>query len=708
LCTDATYYAQVHARVNGQWTAGWATRLDVAPAATSPADCVPPAPVVKFSADPLAVQAGGAVTLSWTARFASVCAASDGWSGTRPAQGQVVVDSIARTTLFTLVCSGPSGNTLAQVLVPLAAPPRPTRLEPVSTTSQATYAGTTVYDPPAVRVEDQYGRPMPGVAVAFASTSTGAGALIGPSTVTTDAGGVARVDRWRLSRAPGMQVATAAAAGAGEIAFEATGFDPSAMSVAERIAPLRLANWYPARHVWTNFWLEFDEALVTREFALLADIGFNAVRIFPTATLDAFAVPQPTVEMLRRLRRTIEIADAAGLKVQLSLFDIWADYGRLAESRAWVDAVVGPYRNDSRIVYIDVQNEVDLRQAGLRSWLGQIAPYVRQMAGNIPVTASLTQWGGLSHTHFMQLLKGTFAPDLFDVHIYSPPQIARVELGQVRAEAAGLPVYIGESGFPTVTDFEYGTYGVPKNLPAQEAQQQRFILGMHAVVRSLGFPVPGHWTLNDFDRAGVPSYLVDYITSLGTGSVQYSYGLRRVDGTPKPALADMMRLQRAQVSTSEPNAGFELVDPEGQPLHWRIWNNPAAGYSASFRRDASVAHSGQASARIDGATGGMQGTPAYYLVPLAPFVPGAPVTARAYGKAAGLAGSGHVTISWFDASFGFLGLARSASLPKGESDWTLLEVQSAPPPAAAYYEVRLESENNPAGTVWFDDVSWSQ
>jgi hypothetical protein len=51
LCTKDVYCVQVYVFVNGQWTTGWATRLDVTKG-ESPQDCVPPAPSVKLTATP--------------------------------------------------------------------------------------------------------------------------------------------------------------------------------------------------------------------------------------------------------------------------------------------------------------------------------------------------------------------------------------------------------------------------------------------------------------------------------------------------------------------------------------------------------------------------------------------------------------------------------------------------------------------------------
>src|SRR5512137_1940843 len=63
LCSGATYYVQVYALVNGVWTTGWATRLDVTQG-TSAGDCIPPSPTVKLTPSALQVERGQNVTLN--------------------------------------------------------------------------------------------------------------------------------------------------------------------------------------------------------------------------------------------------------------------------------------------------------------------------------------------------------------------------------------------------------------------------------------------------------------------------------------------------------------------------------------------------------------------------------------------------------------------------------------------------------------------
>ena len=102
----------------------------------------------------------------------------------------------------------------------------------VSIDTQMATAGQAVSTPPAVRVVDQYGNPIPGAPVTFALTGTLLGSLT-PSSATTDSLGVARVASWTLATVAGLNTLDATAPGlAGSpMTFSATGIVTTATSM---------------------------------------------------------------------------------------------------------------------------------------------------------------------------------------------------------------------------------------------------------------------------------------------------------------------------------------------------------------------------------------------------------------------------------------------------------------------------------------------
>jgi hypothetical protein len=112
------YYLSIIATPTGSDAAGtYALNIGEAPAA----------PTVNLTADAMTVASGGTVHLIWTTTGATTCSASGGgWSGSftgsQAAGATATSPAISATTVFTLSCTGPGGQTAGMVTVTLAAP----------------------------------------------------------------------------------------------------------------------------------------------------------------------------------------------------------------------------------------------------------------------------------------------------------------------------------------------------------------------------------------------------------------------------------------------------------------------------------------------------------------------------------------------------------------------------------------------------------
>lgn len=71
-------------------------------------------PTVTFSADPALIGQGGSSTLSWSGTNVTVCSASGGWSGARPASGSESVNPAATAT-YALACEAAAGQVTVTV-----------------------------------------------------------------------------------------------------------------------------------------------------------------------------------------------------------------------------------------------------------------------------------------------------------------------------------------------------------------------------------------------------------------------------------------------------------------------------------------------------------------------------------------------------------------------------------------------------------------
>jgi hypothetical protein len=74
-------------------------------------------PAIHLSARDAAVDKGRSNVLSWRARNVTSCQASGGWSGALAIQGSARVRPIARSTTYTLTCSGPRGSAVSMLTV---------------------------------------------------------------------------------------------------------------------------------------------------------------------------------------------------------------------------------------------------------------------------------------------------------------------------------------------------------------------------------------------------------------------------------------------------------------------------------------------------------------------------------------------------------------------------------------------------------------
>ncbi|WP_437726193.1 cellulase family glycosylhydrolase [Sorangium sp. So ce861] len=483
--------------------------------------------------------------------------------------------------------------------------------------------------------------------------------------------------------------------------------------VAAEIADLRLVNYYPAANGWYYMWDHWDADAIDADFGRIAGLGANAVRLIVHTT--SFAVPSPSAASLERLAAAIDLAGDHGLRVQLTLFDLFSGYGRVEDSRDWVDAVVGPYQDDPRIVYIDVQNEVDTGRPEVVAWLQALVPHVRSVAGRIPVTASITGKGGLSQAqHMVNLAAAGIDVDLYDAHVYGTAAAAFSVMKAIKAAAGPVPLFIGETGASSYSGYapyssDAPLFGVPPNPAATEGVQGQFYRALALAADTLDLPPVGAWAYSDFTPFGIPPNL-----SVASRPREYHYGLHRIDGSEKPAAAAVRAHYAGAPVDTWINEGFEAADDGGLPLLWRLWSRPEEaypgqgfGYTAAFARDVEVKRSGAASARIRDAIGTSTGMPAFYLTPVLITHPGQRYTATVYAKGEGMSANAYLTLSWHSASAGYLGKERSPLRPNGGPGWTQLSVTSTMPSDATHVEIRLEVETNPGATVWFDDLTFA-
>jgi hypothetical protein len=475
----------------------------------------------------------------------------------------------------------------------------------------------------------------------------------------------------------------------------APGASAESMGVPEDV---RSISYFPARGGWTLMWTRFDADAIDRDFARVAGLRANTVRVIVPAR--AFGYPEPEPAMSARLERVIALAADHGLRVELTLFDWWHDYEDVAGSRRWAAALLSRYAGDERIAFVELKNELRPQDPGAGDWAATLIPYVRELTRR-PVTVSVPALDPARDLRLLRSALGAAQPDFYSAHFYWRPELAADHLSAAAAAVAPLPLRLGETGYSTAIPYDI-VPGVPASPSAREAQQAYYLRSLALVARRLGLPPIAPWVLSDFAPDAIPPD----DPGLRGSRREYRFGLFRVSGEAKPASTALRTIFSGR-PLNYFNNGFEqaVQDERGRPLP-ALWRLRAAS-SASFARDAKIARSGRASARIDGAISGTGPDAAFAIAPPDPAVrPGDRSTATAFARAGARCGQVRIALRWFASDGHDVGGAQSAPIRCATGGWQRVRASGTAPAGAAYVGLYLRAAGT-VGPAWFDDVSYS-
>ena len=140
-------------------------------------------------------------------------------------------------------------------------------------------------------------------------------------------------------------------------------------------------------------WDDFRPARLQTDFARIAALHANTVRLIVQA--GTFGYPLPSLVYEAELAQAIDLAEAAGLHVQLTLFDWLGQHGLAGSytdvdgSKRWAAALLAPYAGDPRIACVELQNELDPHDPAAVTWARVLLPYVQGVVRGTPVTLSV-------------------------------------------------------------------------------------------------------------------------------------------------------------------------------------------------------------------------------------------------------------------------------------------------------------------------------
>ncbi len=283
-------------------------------------------------------------------------------------------------------------------------------------------------------------------------------------------------------------------------------------------------NYYPRHAPWAKFLTDFNTDEVKQELDLIAATGFNALRIFiwyePLFTCaPESATPNP--ELFAKLDAFIQSASEHHLRLIVTLNDLpdllfrplYTDY---AHYDAQTTFILNRYKDEPAILAWDLRNEGDIDYGAhpdipkkferdvVLTWLSHISNVVRSNDSHHLLTAGW--WGDASET--------ADAVDLISFHHWSSATELAGRVALLRVKTA-KPILLEEIGYPS-------TNGYDESTQAQALQQALTTAGQDNLA--------GWLVCTAFDfapPAGQPA------------TVEHSFGLWRLDLSPKPALQSL-------------------------------------------------------------------------------------------------------------------------------------------------------------------------
>ncbi|MBV9097893.1 MAG: hypothetical protein JO079_07540 [Frankiaceae bacterium] len=444
------------------------------------------------------------------------------------------------------------------------------------------------------------------------------------------------------------------------------------------VSQLRLMNYYPAANGWTLMWSSYSHASIAADMQAIASLGANAVRVI----VQPSAVGYPTVvpAMLANFRDFLTTAHTAGLSVQLTLFDWWSSYADVAGSEAWLRSLLADQSGNPAIALVELQNELPISNGAAVGWANTLLPYLSQVLPGVPRT--LTVPSSLGVAGITTLLSDVAASSIgvVDVHYYADASGAADVIRQTKTAAGDRPVIIGESGLST-----------PDGAAGEEAQA-RFYRVLGRTTAALGVPPAAPWTLNDFAPTAIPNYPT---------ATEYHFGLRRLDGTWKPA-ADAVRESFAGSVDNDIDGGFEReVNNGGARLGaWTPYDTTdGAGQVAS-----DLVRSGLQAVCFSATSGHATAVPSV-MQKLPVLIAGDRFTVTTYVDRLLPTGAERIALAWFGSAGQYLGQVESANATTSNA-WEQLAVTATAPAGAVTAQVHLKAAYE-TGRACYDDTTIS-
>ncbi len=297
---------------------------------------------------------------------------------------------------------------------------------------------------------------------------------------------------------------------------------------------LKGMNYYPQLTPWAVMFDHWQGDAVNSDMARLQNLGANVVRVLiPYGNYD-WTDKSGAIDPkhLANLEQLVQAAGNHNLKVELTLFDFYsgapaAGSAEEGQNLTYITQMVKAFGDDDRIFAWDIHNEpdnygvwTDRRHPDLViDWLRRMAAALHTLDHNHPVTVGY----GNYQNYWLKGPNGVYTTDFVDfisLHSYDAGNIV-AQIQNIKLQSS-KPILLEETGWPTGPSCN--------TLDYNEATQQRVYSIMVAAAQAQNIGGLFAWTLWD--------YRLGQSHGGGVESRDDHFGLLRLDGSEKPAMAD--------------------------------------------------------------------------------------------------------------------------------------------------------------------------
>jgi endo-1,4-beta-mannosidase len=282
-------------------------------------------------------------------------------------------------------------------------------------------------------------------------------------------------------------------------------------------------SYYPRQASWDEFWPTYDPGRTEADLALMRSLGLNTVRIF--VPFFDISDDEALAKMVADLTDFLDQADAAGMKVIVTLFDHRTDHhpANWAADGRYLAALIPPFAQHRTLLAWDLKNEANLDYplhgaALVDQWLLYVAREIRRYDAGHLLTV------GWSSPEAAANPTVAAVTDLISYHYLDPAEAYPQRAGALRAALPDHPLLLGEFGLSTWDALFPGGH-----TEAEQAVHYASILRSHRELESVGYL---SWTLYDYTRVNLAQFRTPW-----QRATQANMGVVRVDDSLKPAAA---------------------------------------------------------------------------------------------------------------------------------------------------------------------------